>query len=94
MAARLSHIETRGFPPPPHDGFGFIIDQHPADKNLLASLQQKICQIGQKAPNSILIQNVMNYSIYHLKYDYYCYFIKLGITVQQFKSLFTYFEIS
>jgi hypothetical protein len=32
MAARLSHIETRGFPPPPHDGFGFIIDQHPADK--------------------------------------------------------------
>ena len=32
MAARLSHIETRGFPPPPHDGFGFIIDQHSADK--------------------------------------------------------------
>jgi hypothetical protein len=32
MAARLSHIETRGFPPPSQDGFGFIIDQHHGDK--------------------------------------------------------------
>jgi hypothetical protein len=28
----------------------------------------------------------MNYSIYHLKFDYYCYFIKLGIIVHNLQT--------